>query len=421
MKKNLRLVPEVEIGMAILRCSIEQFCNPAFLQIENFAGFTRTSTSQLMITKSKVLIENTIENEDSFKIPKTIVDNISLSDEDENDRQLKRVIHQTPEDDEMIVLDYEEPMNISLKKSCLPSAVDIPETMSNFAGTFSHVNIPETEKSQNNLDPIESQPNSSKNASKLFAFNSKNTRKRKTSVIVDEDKAEVSETSIVEKETDVIVKPAAKKPKNNPAPKIVHPDSDDEIVAPVVPTVSLKRTATTASKGGLFSFNRPAKRSRQMSIELDSSNSIDSVHSVKHTSSGVLRVPSSDSLLPSIPQSKRSFSGSSVDYSGVWLSKSFANCTMKSPKEEDIKKECEEIDGLGTKDTKPQNIIIYFQVKEIKIDLKSVTDRSDTICNESGQKGFKKFIKKKNYKSQSEVLRTKLVSADETFDQNFGF
>lgn len=408
--------------MAILRCTIEKFCNPSFLQIENFAAFQRTSTSQLMIAKSKVLVENTCDNGESSgfkrpKNPKTVIDTIDLSEDDYKEiLQVEKAIILSQEDDDMVESVFEE--------SCLPSAVDIPETMLSSAGTFSAVNIPETE-SQNSLESIESQPSSSKNASKLFefdTFNSRNTKKRKAPTIIEEEEV-VAAAPVVEKEAEVIAKPAAKKAKSNPVPKIVHPDSDEEIVAPV----SRKRTAPSATKGGLFSFNRPvAKRTRQMSIELDNSNSIDSVNSATDISSGLSRVSSGESLIPSIPQSKRqrsfsTLSGSTIDYSGVWLSKSFANCSIKTPKEEGIKKECEEIDGLGTEDIKPQNICIYFQVQQIKMDLKSVTDRNDTIFNESGQKRFKKFVKKKNFKSQSEVLRTKLVSADETFNQNFDF
>lgn len=420
-KKDLRLIPEIEIGMAILRCTIEQFCNPAFLQIENFTGFQRTSTSQIMITKSKVLIENTCDNGEysGFKRPQNpvrIVDSIDLSDdEDEKILPTRKEIPPTPEDDEMFILDYEE-----------PSPVDIPETMHSSAGIFSSLNIPETQTSQNSIEPIESQPSSSKNASNLFefdTFNSKNNKKRKAPAIIEEEEDEVAEAPVV----DIVVKPVAKKPKNNPVPKIVHPDSDDEVMAPVASTVSRKRLATSATKGGLFSFNRPvAKRSRQVSIDLDNSNSLDSVNTANDISSGLSRVSSGESLFPSLPQSKRqrsfsSLSGSTIDYSGVWLSKTFSNCSIKTLKEEDIKKEYEEVGGLGTEDNKPQNMCVYFQVQQIKMDLKSVTDRSDTICNESGQKKFKKFIKKKNYKSQCEILRTKLVSADETFDQNFDF
>ena len=291
-KKDLRLIPEVEIGMAILRCTIEQFCNPAFLQIENFAGFQRTSTSQLMITKSKVLIENTCDNGDSFGFkrpsnPTRIVDSIDLSyDEDEKILPVRKEIPQTPEDDEMISSDFEEPMKISSKKkdipisqeSCLPSAVDIPETMLSSAVIFSAVNIAETETSQNSLEPIESQPSSSRNASKFFefdTFNSRNTMKRKASAIIDKEEDEVFEAPVVVKAADVVVNPPAKKPKNNPVPKIVHHDSDNEIIAPVAFTVSRKRTAT---QGGLFSFNRQvAKQPRQIPIELDNSNSMESV------------------------------------------------------------------------------------------------------------------------------------------------
>lgn len=418
-KKSLRLVPEVEIGMAILRCTIEQFCNPAFLQIENFAGFHRTSTSQLMITKSKVLIENTCENGESLSFkrpnkPKTVIDSIELSEDDYKEiLQVEKAILLSQEDDDMVESVFEE--------SCLPSAVFIPETMQSSAGIFSAVNIPETKTSQNSLEPIESQPRSSKNASNFFEFDtfkSKNTKKRIAPTEIDEEEDEAAVDRVIEKEAEVIAKPAAKKAKINPIPKIVHPDSDEEIVAPVL------RKRTSATKGEMFSFNRLVKRTRQMSIELDNSNSIDSVNSATDICSGLSRVSSGESLLPSIPQSKRqrsfsTLSGSTINYSGVWLSKSFANCSIKTLKEEDIKNE--EIDGLGTEDIKPQNICIYFQVQQIKMDLKSVTDRSDSICNESGQKKFKKFVKKKNFKSQSEVLRTKLVSADETFDQNVDF
>lgn len=88
---GLRAIPDSEIGLAIVHCSIAKFCNPKF---KLDADFVTVSPQVISPSTSKILAANT-PSEELFKVPM----NIEVAETDESEKQVRSIRNASAKND----------------------------------------------------------------------------------------------------------------------------------------------------------------------------------------------------------------------------------------------------------------------------------------------------------------------------------
>lgn len=84
-KKNFRVIPDCEIGLAILYCSIQKFCNPEHKLIENIdKNICQIDTPTILADDTPLLINNGSNNinNTSMVVPETVQSSTDVTDND---------------------------------------------------------------------------------------------------------------------------------------------------------------------------------------------------------------------------------------------------------------------------------------------------------------------------------------------------
>lgn len=411
------MVSETEIGIALLHCSVERYCNPDHCTTSLFEP---SQAVGLKITRSKILIEGTEIPKDEAG-PSTsrgrgrsrkrkadevvVIESVNLSSDEEvtagnkenipsmpvhsnTETQLSVANDSLPETQFSVVNEpvHEPTSNAadSLIASEGPSVVAVPKS----------INIEvESEKEQQIVSRTSSKAISQEtSSSSLFNFtnvaNAKSQRKRKN--VVTEETSTLSETIQKLKERE----PVSKRSKKN---QIL--DSDEEIQSP---RASRKRPVPATD--GLFAFKtnlaKKAKPSNVVEIEQ------------KKEVSGIIQI--SKVSVTSTIKVDNCFDGNLVE-TGVWLSKRMLSINMNNSPDGEvsvIKSEPEsppdqDIAMTSEENFKPAKMESLFNVIE-----KSVGKplSSSTLSNR------KQFVKKLNFKPQDKVVTTQSISVEATHE-----
>lgn len=435
-EKKRRVIPDNEIGLALMHCSINQWCNPDFLHT---SLLPQNQSAQLTIAKSmKTMAEAT----DSMgfaapgpstrqgrgqlkKVPATVVATIDLESDDEPSK---------PENAEKTLTEsqislqptQDTPTGVSIQDLSLPQTQSVmdsennaPESEDSFvtANEFNKRSLRSGDSSNHVGNSFSTSTTSSQvlstplNASNLFNFtntsisSAREQRKRKMSENV--EPAEVSVASVKKpKKQDPVAVSAKPKQIKKKKPATNFDSSDEETQTN---TSSRKRTAEAAlgNDGGLFNFNtnfiKKTKPSEEES-QVESNGVSGIIPLTKPTQSTVTTV-----------ETFREDSNDSCD-SGAWLSKKMTSFNLRDSTDGKIKVDVQEPNDSNainaTEDIKPQNLAVLFDV------LETTVHNNSTSSMVSKRKSF---VKKQNFRPQHNVVTTKLILIDDTYKRHENF
>lgn len=462
------MVQESEIGLAILHCSMERFCNPN-IAIESL--FKPSESSELRITKSKTLVPNTESM--NFSAPTT-------------SRKRGRPKKTTPQQIvESINLDSDEEVTVDgTNKENIPSAQEMQASVSNVSTSETQVttfdtpipdvtpienlSIPETQASvvakentsvtgnsgewkncsrathetdqQSFITAASKASSASISTTSLFNFSnslssnsSRPQRKRKNSENADEvssitvKRPTTSSTPMDDSNLFSFTDVSGGKENSNAQRK--SPESID------VPGSSKERTKDQNPKSNHNKksssvqnvsddddeVERPArKRTAEAAMGNLFSFNMNFVKKKRQNESESQEPTSRASgivpfIKPPKPVTKLSTYGYESDEScdsGVWLSKAMTSLNFNKSARE-IKSELPEPDSSSAmEDIKPQLYVTLFSVLESSID----TNSTSSMVSKR-----KQYVKKKNYKSQSSIVTMKVLNVDDTHEARDDF
>lgn len=409
------MISDTEIGLAMLHCSIERWCNPEF---KTASIFEPTQSENLKITKSKVLATGTEHSESvNIETPTTskrvrrnkpaVVDIADLESEETGASNKENVPnHTATEDISLPVTQTDDPMPSTLTESInIPATIQtdlssIPDQdesstdSSRFPPRRTTRRSPMTSEStfQSAVSRVDSQ---SSTASSLFNFTeasavSKQSQRKRKNTENENDSIQPSTSAAPSKQ--VQEQPVTKKSKRNQ----VQDDADEE---PLPQPRSTRKRPANDSEGGLFAFNTKfSKKSKPTEVEKESQGVV-----------GI--VPFSKPRGPSPAVSRKSTDGCLSDLGdGVWLSKKMllldvtdgikSEILITPIKIERIKKEA----TMDSQDIKPSQLDTLFSVLE-----STLTTTTSLVSKR------KQFVKKLNFKPQDKVVTTKSVKVEDTF------
>lgn len=412
------MVTEVEIGSAVLHASTELWCNPEQSVVNSLVAPEEPSSSQLKITNSKILRPESLHVGDSMgpppskrsrgrppatKVVSEVVNLDSDDDEDKNDKEnVPNVPIEIPETQASIELPETQASELPETQESFVSAVneisvdaeklnEISEVNNNKRATRSATKSPEKAPATKEAASTSRFSNiSSASLSNADLFNFKTSpsrnRKRKTSETVD---APIPSTS----KNSADPKPAPKKG------RFVVLDSDDEAsTPPPVQKSSTRKRPATSDTDGLFSFNtsfakrlKPTKEASQDPIG----------------PSGIIALTPK----PVAPSPVKKFHNDFDDScdSGVWLSKAMISVNLNDDIDGDLMKIEPDLTLNKNKaeDIKPSSFVTLFSVLNTPSDTNSTTTSSMVSKR-------KQFVKKQNFKPQSNIVTMKLLKVEDT-------
>lgn len=462
------MVPDIEIGLALLQCSIERYCNPEY----NITSLFEPSPSgELKIAQSKVLVNETdsvnlsrasTSHNAVFKQPSAksvdinnVTDASVTHDDAENEKE--NIFGKSKTSSKQVLEIHALSTTSESQRSVPETQMTITETQSTIKETQnsiaqSQINYDEITLNETSIQPsistssrnkssldIEHQANapnvqtsqstsskarslrsnststSNMECSNLFNFSESNSsyesmRKRK---ITEDENLQVSEVAKETQPNNNKSTQAAKKKKCN---SIVDSDSDDEI-SPVQTTSkeavhsSRKRNAEMAT-GGIFNFGDLVMKKRKT---VKSANSDDA--SITCAPNSAQTTSSNDGPKGIIPLEKpreaqkhllKKTSSDSIDSndSGVWLSKKLRDVSLSDYASASIK--TESISEIGES---------FINTEDIKPDkLPSLFQLKETSMESTKSEIVatrKQFVKKQNFKPQKFIITCQMIPSDQ--------
>lgn len=428
------MIPETEIGLAVLHCSIETFCNP-----ETSASKFKTSDAALLkVTTSKDLALGT----DSLNLqapttsrarrspkksaPAKIVEALNLDSDKEVEIINKENIPSAEETQisisyvpaveaefhEEVASQLETPLeNISMHVTAdsvlTNESKDDPKDSSVFSKRLTRSSAETTEKRfEASSKPMSSSSlfNFSDTSLGCSAGNSRVQRKRKNSVshksVAEPVPGPTTRGKKKKQDTNPVKEPTAKR---NKIHQIIHDDSADNEPQPRSTRKRAADEAAMGRDGGLFAFNTNFLKKVRHNPNETQESFMEGIGMVR------LEKPR-ESLVKQLTSYVHEYDDSCD--SGIWLSKKMISVNLNdSP--DGMKSEVPELDSfVNTEDIKPQQYVSLFNVLETSSGFNSIT----SVVSKR-----KQFVKQKNFKSQSSVVTMKTVRVEETYEQRDEF
>lgn len=404
------MIPENEIGFAILHCSKELWCNPD----KSHEEFVRPGPSaRLKATTSKeILPESTIvtsqvepRRSPRKKAQPRIIDTIDLdSDEDIETGNKENVSKPNLETLESISFEVtQQTLSNTIATDC-----SVPETPFEMTKTtqsslsetpndtgiksFSEESYVTAVSVQTEHNTRSNKPQARSNKPSLFNFNVSSTSKapRKRQISESDDLPETSKRAKNQSS------PPARELTKNTNTKLL--DTSEVEARKLTPFTSRKRTAASALSDGLFAFKTNfSKKSRRSNATQESSSEVSSINPMQ----SIQRRPSREENFK-LPESEIT-----CDY-GVWLCKEVSLVKLNDSVD-GVKLEPSEayetIDpSMDTQDIKPSLLKSFFKVEE-----SSFLSSSSSVVSKR-----KSFVKKQNFKSQTSIVTMKTINVAAT-------
>lgn len=413
--KNRRMIAETEIGLAILHCSKEHWCNPE----STVKRLIRPGEAALLkFTKSAVTVAHTessglITQMEPPKIPRkrshagNIVETIDLSDDDFGNKEniaKKVMLTQTHESLSLGETEAESPFETPTEQV---TQISLPETQESFASAFetNQSNQQSLTRQDTQLSKISTRSKNSSTIPGLFNFSmnnekievKKNQRKRQNSEEPDiPGPSKKSKNQVVPKVQETKTRATRKK-------KILSDSSEDEPTAKPEPAKTRKRTAATALSDGLFNFNTNfTKKSRKVEMSQDPVPEISGIIPISIQSNKKLS-PVKEFDFPKYDDSNDA---------GIWLSKKMTSIKLSSSPDKiksepvEMSEDIPDIDpSIDSQDIKPSLLKNLFNVEENSF----FSGSSSSVVSIR-----KSFVKKQNFKSQTSIVTMKTVNVAKT-------
>lgn len=380
-EKNLRCIPEIEIGLAILHCSLEKYCNPETI-FEIYFNPIKYSEKEILARNTVTLESTVIREENSFVLPGSenlnksveIVSDVILIDSEMCDRS-SSISYKRKNSLELGNASKKSNFDVSVEISVEPSSVDYD------CSEINNSRSPEISEEINEMDEIETAP---KNPICFDGFIN-------TSQIVHED---FHELPLPGTSQEIMPPPPARSSFIRKASKrlggtVLSDESDDLFNFEDNVTKKRKRIEEPVLKD-LFDFENSSTSKSQPKRSQPKTSKPASRPIAKNT---VEMMPIISFCFP-------------VKESSVWLS-----TTMIDQLKIDDTKIKDEIDGTGTEEDTKSDLFATlnpFKIKVMNVSFKrldvSVVNNESSI--NSGKKSFKGFVKKRNYKPQTQIVST---------------
>lgn len=383
--KNLRCIPEIELGLAIMHCSLEKYCNPES-SFEIYFNSIKYSEKEIL-AKNTVTSQNKQEN--TIDLPETdnlnksleIVSDVVLIDSEMMEVASSSTSHKRKNSSELGNASKKPSFDTSDEIVVEPNSVDYGENSE----------IPEI----SNSNKIVVEPNSVdyEEASEI----------PEVSRIIEIDNDEtptVSLNSFIN--TSQIV--------HEDFPELPLPGTSQEIMPP--PRSSFIRKSSkrmgriSDDEDDLFNFedSGPKKRKRVEEPIAKDLFAFEKGKSSKKSPAKKSKPASRPVAKNTVEMLPKTFSFCfEVKESSAWLSTTM----IDQLKIDDIKVK-DEVDG--SEDTKSELMTSFnpFKVKVMNVSFRRLETSvvSNESANNSGKKNFKGFVKKRNYKPQTQVIST---------------
>lgn len=457
-KNQIRVIPEQEIGSAILQSSIKDFCNPQKRYDANFVP----NSAQLKISHSKTLVQETQAGQSSgFTVPKP-VEKIRIPDSED-------VRFGGKSDSDPVEVSVTVPETQESTGSPVSSGIVIPETQDSPENNQNQVNqeaalsktvpenqqvkrmkrkaveepqLPQAKQMRQEVDDSSSVVESIEIAGdsdvECLGEEASNPPEVPANSMKTPESAsgspETPQNSRKVQENPFNTRRGAAKPSNTRKPAETSRSSRE--TPEKQPVGSRKRPAFVRIDSdedddeNLFNFDYSLAKKQKCFVEA-SKDKVDhpkpqarskfSQESPKKQKSPEKMEMEADQSIKATPVSTKS----SIDWNSAlssqgWLSKKMGslNTSDTGRDESQIKREVKDEDRVDF----VKQARSAFQVNVVDMDLKSNLAPSDSFnTTSSSKKNFKAFVKKQNYKPQSSIVPTVIVGLQaDTQNSTFG-